>query len=697
LDMSQRLHSKRGLSEQSSGSSTDAELRSKRALRYRPEAMLDDLRRYGGTIVPQHAARIRRVSVLVAVAGVPLLFTRFSQDPFNLPKLALLIAAVTVAAAALAVELLQGVRFPGLSEMRLPALALAVPLLIATIASPYRWWSLLGEYQRFQGLIPHLLVIAVGVLVAVTFVGEARTPAHWLVLAGAVAGGYSVLQYFGIDLFDWGQQFGGEVEVTSTLGNTNFSGGFLSICFPVAAALLAIERSPRRAIETLLIGAGVIVSFSQGAWVASAAGTVFAAGFYLAPRIAWAKLAGAALAVLLAMASLGYVVKGIFEASDQGGASTVQLRSWWWESAIDLTLERPIIGHGPNSFAVDSWGTRPIEESSVQGFDYTNDPHSGYLAMSTGAGLLGLAGLLLAIGWALRRAWRSQDMLVAGAAGGIVAYAVDAITTVDEMGLRLGLWVCIGMAVAATSLAVAVESKPARKTPKSKRSQPKAAPLRQPALVVSLVVVAVASIVYSVALVFADTQVRHGITALRTGDVDEGKSRFDSALKVWPSNSYEHSYAFFLGELAYSREDEDLLQDAAEAYGYLDGFPDVSGLRDRGRMYAKYSEFEPSYLDDAADSFLEAMRIDPYNISLTPEGASVLLRAERYEDLIEVVAPVIDVLGERNATLWPALGLAYEATGETASAQEALDTAQQLAPEDPLTLELAEKLGQANS
>lgn len=288
-------------------------------------------------------------------------------------------------------------------------------------------------------------------------------------------------------------------------------------------------------------------------------------------------------------------------------------------------------------------------------------------------------------------------MLVAGAAGGIVAYAVDAITTVDEMGLRLGLWVCIGVVVAATSNAVAVESKPARKASKSKRSQPKAAPLRQPALVVVVTLIAVIGVVYSIALVFADTQVRHGITAFRTGDIDEGKSRFGSALNVWPSNSYEHTYAFFLGELAYSREDEDLLSDAEAAYGYLDGFPNVAGLLDRGRMYAKYSEFEPSYLDNAADSFLEAMRIDPYNISLTPEGASVLLRAGRYEDLIEVVAPVIDVLGERNATLWPTLGLAYEATGDTALAQEALATAQQSAPEDPLTLELAEKLGQANS
>lgn len=659
--------------------------------------MLDDLRRYGATIVPHHAARIRRMSVLVAVAGVPLLFTRFSQDPFNLPKLMLLIATVTLAAAALAIELLQGVRFPALSEVRLPALALAVPLLIATLASPYRWWSLLGEYQRFQGLIPHLLVIAVGVLVAVTFAGEAHTPAHWLVLAGAIAGGYSVFQYVGVDLFEWGQQFGGEVEVTSTLGNTNFSGGFLSICFPVAAALLATERSPRRAIETLLIGAGVVVSFSQGAWVATAAGTLFATGFYLAPRISWAKLAGAALAVLLGVASLGYVVKGIVEASDQGGSNTTQLRAWWWESAVDLTLEHPIVGHGPNSFAVDSWGHRTIEESSVQGFDYTNDPHSGYLAMSTGAGLLGLAGLLFAIGWALRRAWRSQDMLVAGAAGGIVAYAVDAITTVDELGLRLGLWVCIGAVIAATSSAFPTETKQSRKSPKAKRSQPKAAPMRQPALVVAVTLIAVIGVVYSVALLFADTQVRNGVSALRSGDVNEGKSRFDSALNVWPSNSYEHTYAFFLGELAYSQQNEELLRDAEETYGYLDGFPDVSGLLDRGRMYAKYSEFEASYLDDAADSFLAAMRIDPYNITLTPEGASVLLRAERYEDLIEVVAPVIDVLGERNATLWPALGLAYEATGETASAQEALDTAQQLFPADPLTLELAEKLGQANS
>lgn len=655
--------------------------------------MLDDLKRHGGTIVPYHAARVRRVATLVGVAGVPVIFLRFTNDPFNVPKLALLMAVVAVGTTALAIEWLQGARFPALRTMAIPALVLAVPLLIATALSPYRWWALFGEYQRFQGFIPNLLVVALGILVAVTFAGNAETPARWLVIAGAIAGGYSVAQYLGVDLFQWAQQFGGEVSVTSTLGNTNFSGGFLAICLPISVAIWMGEPSLGKVWTIVLITGGLLVSFSQGAWVAAVGGILFAGGLHFSDRIRMIRFFGAVLAGLLALGSLGYVVKGIVEASDQAAADTVQLRSWWWESAIEMTFDHPIVGHGPNSFAVDSWGYRSPEESASLGFDYTNDPHSGYLAMLTGAGVIGLGGLLVVLGWGLRRAWSGGgDLMTAAAGGAIVAYATDILTTVDELALRSTLWVCLGILVSA-SLPIQ-DAPPLLATSKrGKRSQPKSTPLLRPAAVAGVAVAGFMLAGYGVALVVADAEVKSGIRAFRTGEVSDARGSFDMAISIWPSSSYKHSYAFFLGELAGSRKDGRLIEASSEMYSYLENFPDVAGLRDAGRTFFTFSRFRRSWLATSAEHYERAITIDPYNYTLTIEGTPVLLEAERYEQIVTLVAPVIEVLGEKAPSLWTALARSYFELGNEEQARAALDQALALMPEDPATLQLADEMG----
>lgn len=659
--------------------------------------MLEDLKRHGGTIVPYHAARIRRVATLVGVAGIPVIFLRFTNDPFNVPKLALLLAVVAVGATALFVEMLQGGRFSTLREIALPALALSVPLFFATVFSPYRWWALFGEYQRFQGLIPSLLAVGLGVLVAVTFAGDPETPSRWLVIAGAIAGGYSVFQYIGIDLFEWAQQFGGEVTVTSTLGNTNFSGGFLAICLPIAIANWWQRRVPWTVMSALFIAGGLLVSVSQAAWVAATAGVAFAAGLHFSARISWSRILGAGLAALLALASLGYVVKGIVEAADQQGASTVQLRSWWWESAIEMTIDRPILGHGPNSFAVDSWDYRSAEESSAQGFDFSNDPHSGYLSMSTGAGLLGLAGLVFALGWALRRAWRGSAILLFGAAGGLVAYITDIVATVDELALRSSAWACIGIVVACTSAPEAAANSPAfaksRAMKGKRKAQPRKAPLAHPIGVVVSIMVGAFAVIYAFALVVADASVRSGIEALRFGKIEAGRNHFERAISIWPSSTYKHNYAFLLGQVAVAREDDDLIQESADVFAYLDDFPDIPGLRDAGKTLASYVELDSEWLQPAADRYERAMAIDPYNVSLTPEGTTVLLAARRYEEIVDLVAPVVDVLGPKSPTLWTALARSYFELDNEEQARAALDKALALIPEDPATLELADEMG----
>src|SRR5687767_4669353 len=117
--------------------------------------------------------RVRRAVLLGLVVLVPLLFLRNLNDPINVPKLGLLIVAVSVVAAIRIAELLQTRDLDGIRLLAVPAAALAVPLLVGWMFSPYKAWALWGFYPRFLGLLPYLFVIAFGVLLADAFRGDA--------------------------------------------------------------------------------------------------------------------------------------------------------------------------------------------------------------------------------------------------------------------------------------------------------------------------------------------------------------------------------------------------------------------------------------------------------------------------------------------------------------------------------------------
>ncbi len=236
----------------------------------------------------ERLAAVRRWVLLVVVVGVPLVFLRFTQDPFNVPKLALLAVGVAIALGIRIVEVALGapVDLTTLKRIGIPAAAVAVPLIVSWLLSDYRSWALFGNYGRFQGLVPYLLCAVLGILIADAFRDEPERLIKALVIAGAVVGGYAIVQIVGADPFAW-QRFGVARDALSTTGNPNFTGGFLAMCMPLALAFGASDESRRSfAIKAgVVILPGWIVTFSQGAWAAGLTGLVLVGGFLLSRRI----------------------------------------------------------------------------------------------------------------------------------------------------------------------------------------------------------------------------------------------------------------------------------------------------------------------------------------------------------------------------------------------------------------------------
>ena len=573
------------------------------------------------------APDLRRTLLRVLVVGVPLFFLPVTNDPFAVPKLGLLLAGVSLVGGLRIAEVAQGRRVNHYA-MAVPVLATVGPLFVAWVFGPYRTWSLWGEYGRFLGLIPYLLLAVLGFLVADAFGGRLRDLGRSLLWAGAVAGGYAILQHFGIDVFDWA------TVRTSTIGNSNFTGGFLAIVLPVGLALTYAEEQDRplmAALSALVLG-GLLLTFSQGAWAAAGAGSVLVVGSISKPRFRMAPIATAALVALMMLALVVRVAQSMLQ-EQVDSASTTQLRGLWWETALQMAADAPILGHGPNAYAVEAPQYRSADEASVMGFDTSNDPHSVPLTFLTSAGAPGLLGFLILLGWAAWR-WRAisdaghVDLLLVGFAGGVAAYFVQSIVAVDEITVRFGLWVCLG-ALGAIVVTTKQQERPASKNQKGrKKTRAQIPKLRGVPVVSAAALAAVAGTLWGISLLVNDSRIKDAQTQARAGRADSARELFNKVggLGVY---DYRHKEGFYLGRLAlaFQREgrtdvSEVFLNDALEAFSYLEDFPSVSGWRDRSSLLLAYSQADPSFRDQAIESYERALALDPHNATLQAEAAA---------------------------------------------------------------------------
>lgn len=667
--------------------------------------------RFSRALILEQAPAVRRAVLLGVIAGVPLIFLRFPNDPFNVPKLALLFAGTGVAAAIRVIEILQGRGVDGLKRLWFPAVVVAVPLVLAWASGPYRYWSLFGHYGRFQGLIPYLVVIVFGVLVADAFAGRAHQVAWALTIAGAVAGGYAVVQFIGIDPFRWAQQFGGEMTQTSTLGNPNFTGGFLAIVLPVAAVLWFTDLHNRRRLSWLggFIVGGQILSFSQGGYVATVAGAAVLAGFYFADRWGWARVAGGLVAGALAVGIVAAVGYAMTNPGDTPLPLTTEQRALWWRGAVSMTTDHPILGRGPNAYAVEGFQHRPVEDSAVHGLDFSDDTHSVWLAFLTGAGVVGLAGFAAVAGWTVvkARGIESDDLLVAGFVAAAAAYFVQALVSIDEVALRTTFWAVLGglgaalvpvTSKATRSKKTSAKKTSAKKTPAKKKKtsarRVQGTPVRALPAVALIALGGIVALWWGGAFILADARVRWATDRFRFGQPQAAQDDFERALGFRGEYGYRQTDGFFLGRIAVNREEagEVWLEQAEEAFSFVDDFPSVPALLDYARALRDFSEFEPGLIERSADLYARAWALDPFNVAIAPEAVATMADAGRHADLVDALEDRIDVLEERSPYLWANLALSYDRLGRSQQSEAALEQALTLAPEDPAVIEARDKL-----
>jgi O-antigen ligase len=200
--------------------------------------------------------------------------------------------------------------------------------------------------------------------------------------------------------------------------------------FLISAVPLAVwlARSPGRAGAWYAACASVLVlatlaTLSRGAIVGLAAMVVLGVALRLVRlRVVVAGAAAVSLAVLAVWASAPDVVDRSLQEKQYVAAGNVDSRFSTWSVAAAMTLDRPLLGHGPGSFGTEARRYLPAGSADTTHYDVA---HQMYLDVSSELGLIGLAAFLAVIGYGAFGAIRARRVpeTRAMATGVVVALA----------------------------------------------------------------------------------------------------------------------------------------------------------------------------------------------------------------------------------------------------------------------------------
>lgn len=406
---------------------------------------------------PSIQARLIAYVSLVVTVG----FWSQGTDPFNLPKLVVL---VTGAAALL------GSMGPSVLKIKVPAKVrvevVAVTLFVLALLNSFffsgapKLQMFFGTYARNTGMLNYLALVTIFyfALQLQSRVDFERVLKFFLISFCLVVT-VSVVEVSGVNIQRVNLTFKG--SLIGTFGNPNFISAYLGMCGTVLFALFLgwNERLLKRSLLVIpfVVSALLILrSNSRQGLVVLLGGCAFVGFFYLTLKVK-KKILSVPYLVLAGLVSILSIV-GVFNRgplADIIYKSSIGFRGEYWKAGIAMFHEKPFTGVGLNSYG-DWYRTLRADSALVSPGPevFTNTAHNVYIDYAAMGGIpLILAFLfivLLTISSAMQfiKRRREFDPVFFSFLGAWVVYLVQALISIDQIGLAVWGWVLGGLIIA---------------------------------------------------------------------------------------------------------------------------------------------------------------------------------------------------------------------------------------------------------
>lgn len=395
------------------------------------------------------AGQTRTLVLITGMATTLMIWTSLA-DPFNLPKMAVLVIGGAWICALLGVEIFHR-RLRRFSLGQLAIVGFVLGMLIAASMTDVKYISFFGAVGRNDGAISYffLAVLALASMMSFTYANLSNFR-FWFLLTGAVLAGYGLLQIFGHDPVKWNSLYN---PVFGTLGNPDF---FSALLATTALATLWFILSEK--MRWHQVGAGVLLLIEL--FVVKRSGSfqglvAFAVGFVImmiSKVWQFSKKSGIVALVVTCVGSipifLGLIDRGPLSAHIY--RASLRNRIDYWNAALSMFKAHPLFGVGLDRFG-DNYPQYARHFQVVQG-QMTDNAHSVFLQLLATGGLVVILPYLFLLGVIAISAVRGIKAASGQRKNDIVAlfsiwfaFLLISSISVDNLGVAVWFWIAGGV------------------------------------------------------------------------------------------------------------------------------------------------------------------------------------------------------------------------------------------------------------
>lgn len=395
-----------------------------------------------------------RFVFLAWVALLPLALNPFGYQFSTLTKLAVFRLAILCAAGLWAVKsFVEGRATYRVNKLTLPVGLFFSVFVAATVVSISPITSTFGWFGRYEGLLT-IFFYLLAFMIASTYFSERRHQTSLLrvfFVSAFVTAIFAILELLGLSL-----GIGVSGRLGSTFGNPAFYAGFL--VFALGAALVLIfEPGQKDTFNWLPV---TIVAFAPVfIWLSASRAAVLALvvmGLVLSvQKFGRRRLGAIGLALILILIMISAVFPNLRAAQlVKDPANNLGSRVMYWKTAAKTISRRPILGFGPDTFALVYPADRPANWTQIKRERGEVDKaHNEFLQIGVSAGLVGLAAFVWVIIIFLRRALKRQNPAPDRAfALGALGYLVWLQGYFSVVELSPYFWTFLPLAISSTSV-----------------------------------------------------------------------------------------------------------------------------------------------------------------------------------------------------------------------------------------------------
>ena len=395
--------------------------------------------------------------ILAGLAAITLYFQTNIYDPFNSPKMWILMffAAWLIGYLVSFKKIIFDNK--SLKTLLYLVLAFIASALLATIFTDLKYTAVFGDTLRHNGFISYLS-LAIVMLATSVFVRAFNVKRLYAItyFIGTISAIYASMQTSGRDFVKWNNNYN---SIIGTLGNPNFASALMAVMGVLIFSSVFISdfkvhyRFFAGVLTVVLLGLIYRSEARQGLLSYILGVGIFLVIWLIKKRRKLGIAAASSGVLVFIFSTLGMLQIGPLERFLY--KPTVTVRGYYWRAGIEMLKQNPLVGVGMDRYGAYFKQVREIGYPLTHGFELTStNAHNTFIQLfATGGIFLGFSYLILN-GYIVRRAilglknlTGNNRLLLSGVFSAWIAFQAQSLVSIDNIGISIWGWVLGGSIV----------------------------------------------------------------------------------------------------------------------------------------------------------------------------------------------------------------------------------------------------------